>query len=80
MHFLTAVITLSVSFLGVFVHVVLVSDFGRVEAMNTVLIADGSTELYGLLYRLVSASALNRVSVIILVLNVGETADCISNV
>lgn len=74
-HFLTAVIILSVFLLGFSIYVVLDSDFGRVE-VNIVLIADGGIALAGLLYRPVSASTLSPVPAFVLALSVGETADC----
>ncbi len=79
MHFVVAVFVVSVFLLGSFVYVLLDSDFGRLE-VKTILIAEGGRELSGLLYRPVSASALNPVPAVALAHGIGGSKEMMSGV
>jgi len=69
----------SIFLLGIFISFTLDSDFGRLE-VKTVLIADGSTELSGLLYRPISASATNPSPAIVLAHGIGGSKEVMSGI
>jgi dienelactone hydrolase len=79
MCFVAALFVVSVFLLGVFVYVMLDSDFGRLE-VKTVLISGGGVELSGLLYRPVSASGLNPVPAVVLAHGIGGCKEMMSGI
>jgi dienelactone hydrolase len=79
LRFLAVVVLVSVFLSGVFVYVVLDSDFGGLE-VKTVLIVDGGRELSGLLYRPVFASALSPVPGVVLAHGIGGCKEMMSGI